>query len=184
NYGEGGSGFGNEPLSLSSRHWAVKPNIQDNGQFAGVVVCELTVDRNGNVINVRPGVRGTTYTSATVNEMLQRELRKGKFNTIANAPDRRVVQERIEFKLRKIMQSYAEVIDYLYSRLPMFTRDGASAYKQDLDRTIAFCDALGNPQQKFKTLHVAGTNGKGSSSHMLAAVLASAGYKTGLYTSP
>lgn len=82
------------------------------------------------------------------------------------------------------MQSYAEVIDYLYSRLPMFTRDGASAYKKDLDRTIALCDALGNPQQKFKTVHVAGTNGKGSSSHMLAAVLASAGYKTGLYTSP
>lgn len=82
------------------------------------------------------------------------------------------------------MQSYAEVIDYLYSRLPMFTRDGASAYKKDLDRTIALCDALGNPQQRFKTVHIAGTNGKGSSSHMLAAVLASAGYKTGLYTSP
>lgn len=82
------------------------------------------------------------------------------------------------------MQSYAEVIDYLYSRLPMFTRDGASAYKKDLDRTIALCEAVGNPQHKFKTIHVAGTNGKGSSSHMLAAILASAGYKTGLYTSP
>ncbi|MGN0003588.1 MAG: bifunctional folylpolyglutamate synthase/dihydrofolate synthase [Sphingobacterium composti] len=82
------------------------------------------------------------------------------------------------------MHTYTEVIDYLYSRLPMFTRDGASAYKKDLDRTIALCEALGNPQEKFKTIHVAGTNGKGSSSHMLAAVLASAGYKTGLYTSP
>lgn len=82
------------------------------------------------------------------------------------------------------MNTYAEVIDYLYSRLPMFTRDGASAYKKDLDRTIALCTALGNPQHKFKTIHVAGTNGKGSSSHMLAAILASAGYKTGLYTSP
>jgi outer membrane biosynthesis protein TonB len=100
NYGEGGSGFGNQPISLESRVWSVKPNIQDNGQFAGVVVCELTVDKNGNVINVRPGVKGTTYTSATVNDMLQRELRKGKFNTIANAPDRRVVQVRIEFRLR------------------------------------------------------------------------------------
>jgi len=82
------------------------------------------------------------------------------------------------------MNTYAEVIDYLYSRLPMFTRDGSSAYKKDLDRTIALCDALDNPQDKFKTIHVAGTNGKGSSSHMLAAILASAGYKTGLYTSP
>lgn len=82
------------------------------------------------------------------------------------------------------MHTYTEVIDYLYSRLPMFTRDGASAYKKDLDRTIALCEAVGNPQEKFKTIHVAGTNGKGSSSHMLAAILESAGYKTGLYTSP
>lgn len=82
------------------------------------------------------------------------------------------------------MKTYAEAIDYLYSRLPMFTRDGASAYKKDLDRTLALCQALGNPHSTFKTIHVAGTNGKGSSSHMLAAILASAGYKTGLYTSP
>lgn len=82
------------------------------------------------------------------------------------------------------MKTYAQVIDYLYSRLPMFTRDGASAYKKDLDRTIALCEAIDNPQNKFKTIHVAGTNGKGSSSHMLAAILAQAGYKTGLYTSP
>lgn len=82
------------------------------------------------------------------------------------------------------MHTYTEVIDYLYSRLPMFTRDGASAYKKDLDRTLALCEALDNPHQKFKTIHVAGTNGKGSSSHMLAAILACAGYKTGLYTSP
>lgn len=82
------------------------------------------------------------------------------------------------------MNTYAEVIDYLYSRLPMFTRDGASAYKKDLDRTIALCEAVGNPHNKFKTIHVAGTNGKGSSSHMLAAILAQSGYKTGLYTSP
>ena len=100
NYGEGGSGFGDQPISLSSRVWSVKPNIQDNGQFEGVVVCELIVDKNGNVINVRPGRPGTTYTSSTVNDMLIRELRKGKFNTIANAPERRSVNVRIEFKLR------------------------------------------------------------------------------------
>ena len=66
----------------------------------------------------------------------------------------------------------------------MFQRVGASAYKENLDNTIALCESLGNPQHLFKSVHVAGTNGKGSSSHMIAAVLQSAGYKTGLYTSP
>ena len=79
---------------------------------------------------------------------------------------------------------YAETLEYLYRQLPMYQRVGAIAYKADLDNTWALCAALGNPQQKFKTIHVAGTNGKGSSSHLLAAVLQSAGYKTGLYTSP
>jgi len=82
------------------------------------------------------------------------------------------------------MNAYKEVIEYLYTRLPMFTRDGASAFKKDLDNTIKLCNALDNPQQKFNTLHIAGTNGKGSTSHMLAAILSEAGYKTGLYTSP
>jgi dihydrofolate synthase/folylpolyglutamate synthase len=80
--------------------------------------------------------------------------------------------------------NYQNAIDYLYERLPMFQRVGASAYKQDLTNTLALCEMVGNPQAKFKTIHVAGTNGKGSSAHMLAAVLQSAGYKTGLYTSP
>lgn len=66
----------------------------------------------------------------------------------------------------------------------MFTRDGASAYKANLDNTIELCNRLDNPQHKFKSVHIAGTNGKGSTSHMLAAVLQTAGYKTGLYTSP
>ncbi len=66
----------------------------------------------------------------------------------------------------------------------MFSRIGAAAYKADLTNTIRLCDFLNNPQTKFKTIHVAGTNGKGSVSHMLAAILQTAGYKTGLYTSP
>jgi len=66
----------------------------------------------------------------------------------------------------------------------MFTRVGASAFKKDLTNTIILCEALDNPQDKFKSIHVAGTNGKGSTSHMLASVLQSQGYKTGLYTSP
>lgn len=82
------------------------------------------------------------------------------------------------------MESYKATLDYLYSRLPMFQRIGAAAYKEDLTNTLALCHALGNPERSFKSVHVAGTNGKGSSSHMLAAILQSAGYKTGLYTSP
>jgi dihydrofolate synthase/folylpolyglutamate synthase len=80
--------------------------------------------------------------------------------------------------------TYLETLDYLFTRLPMFSKQGISAYKKDLDNTIRLCAALNNPQQKLKTIHVGGTNGKGSTSHMLAAVLQTAGYKTGLYTSP
>jgi dihydrofolate synthase/folylpolyglutamate synthase len=80
--------------------------------------------------------------------------------------------------------TYQQTVDYLYSRLPMFSRIGAAAIKKDLDNTIRLCNALGNPQQTFKTIHIAGTNGKGSTSHMLAAILQAAGYRTGLYTSP
>jgi dihydrofolate synthase/folylpolyglutamate synthase len=80
--------------------------------------------------------------------------------------------------------NYEQTIDYLYSRLPMFTRVGAVAFKKDLHNTIVMCNKLGDPQNKFKSIHVAGTNGKGSTSHMLAAIFQQAGYKTGLYTSP
>ncbi|MFY9464440.1 MAG: folylpolyglutamate synthase/dihydrofolate synthase family protein [Sediminibacterium sp.] len=80
--------------------------------------------------------------------------------------------------------NYPETICYLFEKLPMFSRQGESAYKKDLTNTIRLCEALGNPHKKFRTIHVAGTNGKGSTSHMLAAILQTAGYKTGLYTSP
>ena len=80
--------------------------------------------------------------------------------------------------------TYPETLEYLYTQLPMFTRVGASAFKKDLTNTLVLCERLDNPQHKFKTVHVAGTNGKGSTSHMLAAILQTAGYKTGLYTSP
>ena len=80
--------------------------------------------------------------------------------------------------------TYTETLNYLYTQLPMFTRIGAAAYKADLINTITLCAALDNPQNKFKSIHVAGTNGKGSTSHMLASVLQEAGYKVGLYTSP
>ena len=79
---------------------------------------------------------------------------------------------------------YQQALDYLYANLPIFQRVGAVAYKKDLTNTIALCEVLGNPQSTFKTIHVAGTNGKGSTSHMLASILQSSGYKTGLYTSP
>ncbi|MCU0450544.1 MAG: bifunctional folylpolyglutamate synthase/dihydrofolate synthase [Bernardetiaceae bacterium] len=79
---------------------------------------------------------------------------------------------------------YAETIHYLYTRLPMFQRVGVSAYRPNLDNTMALCRFLGDPQHRFPAIHVAGTNGKGSSSHLLAAIFQAAGYKTGLYTSP
>jgi dihydrofolate synthase / folylpolyglutamate synthase len=79
---------------------------------------------------------------------------------------------------------YSDILEYLYSKLPMFQRIGPAAYKDNLDNTIQLCDYYDNPHKKIKTIHVGGTNGKGSVSHMIAAILQSAGYKTGLYTSP
>jgi dihydrofolate synthase/folylpolyglutamate synthase len=84
----------------------------------------------------------------------------------------------------KLKWNYHQTLDYLYTQLPVFTRVGASAYKEDLTNTIALLNILDNPEHKFKSVHVGGTNGKGSTSHMLAAILQVAGYKTGLYTSP
>ncbi len=80
--------------------------------------------------------------------------------------------------------AYQQTLDYLYERLPMFSRIGKAALKPDLTNTLKLCAALGNPQEQFKSVHIAGTNGKGSTSHSLAAVFQQAGYKTGLYTSP
>lgn len=80
--------------------------------------------------------------------------------------------------------TYQQTINYLFSRLPMFSRIGTAAFKKDLTNTITLCEWLGDPHKKFKSIHIAGTNGKGSVSHMLAAIFQSAGYKTGLYTSP
>lgn len=82
------------------------------------------------------------------------------------------------------MSRYHQTLDYLFSQLPMFQRQGASAFKKDLSNTIALCEAVGNPQREFRSIHVAGTNGKGSTSHFLASILQAAGYRTGLYTSP
>ncbi|HWZ16671.1 MAG TPA: folylpolyglutamate synthase/dihydrofolate synthase family protein [Mucilaginibacter sp.] len=80
--------------------------------------------------------------------------------------------------------NYSQTVQYLYSQLPLFTRVGQSAYKANLVNTLELCKRLDNPQHKFKSIHVGGTNGKGSTSHMLAAILQVAGCKTGLYTSP
>jgi len=80
--------------------------------------------------------------------------------------------------------NYPETLEYLYFQLPMFHRVGPAAYKPGLDNTWALLELVGNPQVGLKTVHIAGTNGKGSTSHMIAAALQVAGYKTGLYTSP
>jgi dihydrofolate synthase/folylpolyglutamate synthase len=80
--------------------------------------------------------------------------------------------------------TYLETVNWMFSQLPMYQKQGQSAFKKDLTNTINLAKHLKNPQHKFKSIHVAGTNGKGSSSHMLASVLQEAGYKVGLYTSP
>ncbi|MDE6683431.1 MAG: bifunctional folylpolyglutamate synthase/dihydrofolate synthase, partial [Muribaculaceae bacterium] len=80
--------------------------------------------------------------------------------------------------------SYKEALDYLFAQLPMFSRIGAAAYKPGLERVVKLSHFFGNPENKLKVIHIAGTNGKGSTSHMIASVLQACGYKTALYTSP
>ena len=80
--------------------------------------------------------------------------------------------------------TYQETLDFMFAQLPMYHRIGAAAYKADLQPTLDLMEALGHPERKFKSIHVAGTNGKGSVSHTLASILQEAGYKVGLYTSP
>jgi dihydrofolate synthase / folylpolyglutamate synthase len=80
--------------------------------------------------------------------------------------------------------TYEKTLEWMYAQLPMFTRVGGAAYKEGLGNILKICEALGSPHLKFKSIHVAGTNGKGSTSHSIAAILQIAGYRTGLYTSP
>ena len=80
--------------------------------------------------------------------------------------------------------NYQETLDYLFSKLPMYQRQGVAAYKADIGNIVAAAKYLGNPHTQFKSIHIAGTNGKGSTAHMLTSVLQEAGYKVGLYTSP
>ena len=82
------------------------------------------------------------------------------------------------------MKTYKDTIDYLFGFLPMFQRVGAAAYKADIHNTVELMRALGNPEKKFRSIHVAGTNGKGSSSHLIASILREKGLKVGLHTSP
>ena len=79
---------------------------------------------------------------------------------------------------------YKDTLDWMFSQLPMYQHQGKSAFKKDLSNTLKLSQSLGNPEKNFKSIHVAGTNGKGSTSHMLASILYEAGYKVGLYTSP
>ena len=83
-----------------------------------------------------------------------------------------------------MFSSYDKTVEYLFQQFADFQRVGAAAYKADLHNTIALLKSLGNPEKKFRSIHIAGTNGKGSSSHMLASIFQEAGFKTGLYTSP
>ena len=80
--------------------------------------------------------------------------------------------------------TYKKTIDWMFSQLPMYQRQGKIAFKKDLTNILAFCNVLKHPEHKFKSIHVGGTNGKGSTSHIISSILQEAGYKVGLYTSP
>ena len=80
--------------------------------------------------------------------------------------------------------NYSDTLEYLFNSLPMYQRIGGAAYKANLNNTVALMDELNHPYKNPPTVHIAGTNGKGSVSHMLASAFQEAGYKTGLYTSP
>ena len=80
--------------------------------------------------------------------------------------------------------NYQQTLNFMFEKLPMYQRIGAAAYKSDLKNTLDLCSLLGNPEKDFLSIHIGGTNGKGSTSNMIASVLQEAGYKTGLYTSP
>ncbi|MFN3754540.1 bifunctional folylpolyglutamate synthase/dihydrofolate synthase [Flavobacterium sp.] len=80
--------------------------------------------------------------------------------------------------------TYKETLDWMFNQLPMYQTQGATAYRKDITNTVLLANHLGNPERQLKCIHVAGTNGKGSTSHLLASVLQEAGYKVGLYTSP
>ena len=80
------------------------------------------------------------------------------------------------------MDNYEKTLQWMLSKLPMYQHKGKEAYRPDLSRMEAFCSHLNSPEKKIKTLHIAGTNGKGSTAHMMASVLQEAGYRVGLYT--
>ena len=80
--------------------------------------------------------------------------------------------------------NYQQTLNWLFSQLPIYQRSGAAAYKSDIGNIVEACKRLNNPHQQFKSIHIAGTNGKGSTAHMMASILQEAGYTTALYTSP
>ena len=82
------------------------------------------------------------------------------------------------------MDKYQQTVDWMFNQLPMFQRIGISAFEKDLNNTLNFSAYLKHPENKFKSIHIGGTNGKGSTSSLIASTLQQAGYKVGLYTSP
>ncbi|MFZ4862024.1 energy transducer TonB [Sphingobacterium sp. Mn56C] len=100
NYGEGGSGFGNTSISLANRHFTTRPQIDDNGQQAGIVAVEFKVDKNGVITYARAGAKGTTLSDGNLWAKCERAVRGARLNEIANAPDSQTGVIRFNFKLR------------------------------------------------------------------------------------
>ena len=114
---------------------------------------------------------------------------KTKFDPSNETEDPQIAEIEYNFDVKKRLNhknlmDYQSTIDYLFQRLPSFQRIGKAAYKSDIGNITKACEILENPHRKFKSIHVAGTNGKGSTSNMIASILQHAGYKVGLYTSP
>jgi hypothetical protein len=175
-----GFGFGLAGRSLASKG-SVTPDCNEEGR----VVVAITVDRSGKVIAADPGVKGSTNNAPCLLAPAKATALMYQWAPDAQAPEKQIGFVVINFKLGgTAMMHYKEATQWLFEQLPMYQQKGASALNAKLDGIKKFCNYLGEPHQKFKSIHVAGTNGKGSSSHMLAAILQEAGYKVGLYTSP
>ena len=180
-YGTPGGASSGVAFDVSGWSMASRPSVNDESDETGKIVFRITVDGEGEITRIQ-------QLQSTVSPSVSRGVSES-CSAASFTPQRRGNPAHgnryhyVYYKGQGLMQ-YAEAIDYLYSRLPVFHRIGPKALKPGLGNTLLLCEALGNPQHRFASIHVAGTNGKGSTSHMLASVYQSAGYRVGLYTSP
>ncbi len=174
-YGSPGSGSATGGYGLNGRSLVNKGKVKQDCNQAGIVVVKIIVGPNGKVVSATPGVKGTTNNSPCLLAPARKTAFMHKWNLDANAPSQQVGFVVVNFKLGEC---------WMFAQLPMYQQKGKIAYNAKLSTIQLLVKHLEYPEKKFKSIHVGGTNGKGSSSHILASVLQEAGYKVGLYTSP